>query len=203
MLRARATPHDIALGFACGTFWCILPTPGLSILLAFATAGLVRMSRLSLVASVVVWNPLFVLPLYPAFALPLGQLLLGQTEKTEFKIEILNTVASLGGKLFVGSAVVSVIVALIAYFLIRRAAEVYQRRKALVKEQRLQARLQAAAQSPPYEDAEPCALPVLDDDEALPPPMQPSSLTPGPVPRVVEPANESPIIQPSKSVDRG
>ena len=69
--------------------------------------------------------------------------------------------------------------------------------------QRLQARLRAAAQSPPYEDAEPCALPVLDDDETLPPPMQPSSLTPGPVPRVVEPANESPIIQPSKTVDRG
>ena len=123
MLKARATPHDIALGFACGTFWCILPTPGLSILLAFATAGLVRMSRLSLVASVVVWNPLFVLPLYPTLALPIGQLLLDDPEKTEFKIEILNTVARLGGKLFVGSAIVSLIIAIIAYVLIRRAAE--------------------------------------------------------------------------------
>jgi uncharacterized protein (DUF2062 family) len=165
MLKARATPHDIALGFACGTFWCILPTPGLSILLAFATAGLVRMSRLSMVASVVVWNPLFVLPLYPTLALPIGQLLLDDAEKTEFKIEILNTVARLGGKLFVGSAIVATIIAVIAYFLIRRAAELYQKRKTAAKERRLQARLQAHAEPPPYEDAEPCALPVLDDDE--------------------------------------
>lgn len=177
MVRARATPHDIALGFACGTFWCILPTPGLSILLAFATAGLVRMSRLSLVASVVVWNPLFVLPLYPALALPLGQLMLGDAEKTEFKIEILNTVASLGGKLFVGSAVVSICVAFVAYFLIRRATEVYQARKAAVREKRLQARLQAAAAPPPYEDAEPCALPVLDEDE---PELPAIDVTPAP-----------------------
>jgi hypothetical protein len=167
MLKARATPHDIALGFACGTFWCILPTPGLSILLAFATAGLMRMSRLSLVASVVVWNPLFVLPLYPTLALPIGQLLLDDAEKTEFKIEILNTVARLGGKLFVGSAIVSLIVAVVAYVLIRRAAEVYQKRKSAAKERRLQERLRAQAQVPPYEDAEPCALPVLDDDDGL------------------------------------
>lgn len=141
MLRAAATPHDIALGFACGTFWCVLPTPGLSILLAFATAGLIRMSRLSLVASVFVWNPLFVLPIYPALAIPLGSLVVGETGQTEFKIEILNTVASLGGKLFVGSAMVGAVMSLVAYFMVRRATEAYQVRKAAIKEKRLLARL--------------------------------------------------------------
>ncbi len=173
MLKARATPHDIALGFAVGSFWCILPTPGLSILLAFATAGLIRMSRLSLVASVVVWNPLFVLPIYPTLALPLGQLLLDGGDQTEFKIEILNTVARLGGKLLVGSVIVSIIVSLVAYFLIRRAAEIYQKRKAAAKERRLQARLESQTRAPPYEDAEPCALPVLDDDDAPDPTKAP------------------------------
>ena len=171
MLRAAATPHDIALGFACGTFWCVLPTPGLSILLAFATAGLIRMSRLSLVASVIVWNPLFVLPIYPTLAIPVGALIVGDAEQTEFKIELLNTVASLGGKLVVGSAVVSALMATVSYFMVRRATEVYQARKAAIKEKRLLARqhqesaARAAAQPPlSLEDAEPCALPLTDDD---------------------------------------
>jgi len=175
MLRAAATPHDIALGFACGTFWCVLPTPGLSVLLAFATAGLIRMSRLSLVASVIVWNPLFVLPIYPALAIPLGSMLVGETEQTEFKIEILNTVASLGGKLFVGSALVGTVMALVAYFMVRRATEAYQVRKAMVKEKRLLARMhkptpaeQEAKLTPASaviaEDAEPCALPLREDE---------------------------------------
>ncbi len=176
MLRAAATPHDIALGFACGTFWCVLPTPGLSILLALATAGLIRMSRLSLVASVIVWNPLFVLPIYPTLALPLGSLVVGETEQTEFKIELLNTVASLGGKLFIGSAMVSSVMAVIAYFLVRRAAELYQIRKAAKKEKRLLARQHQELSNtehasapdhkhgPLIEDAEPCALPLRDED---------------------------------------
>ena len=171
MLRAAATPHDIALGFACGTFWCVLPTPGLSILLALATAGLIRMSRLSLVASVIVWNPLFVLPVYPTLAIPLGALIVGDAEQTEFKIELLNTVASLGGKLFIGSAILGAIMAVIAYFIVRRATEVYQARKAAIKEKRLLAKLHketatpaATKPIPAIDDAEPCALPLTDDE---------------------------------------
>ncbi len=176
MLRAAATPHDIALGFACGTFWCVLPTPGLSVLLAFATAGLIRMSRLSLVASVIVWNPLFVLPIYPALAIPLGSLIVGETGQTEFQIEIKNTVARLGGKLFVGSAIVGTIMSIVAYFMVRRATEAYQVRKAALKEKRLLARKHRPsdpAPKPPAsamdaqlesaDDAEPCALPLRDD----------------------------------------
>lgn len=146
-IKANASPHELALGFAVATFWAILPTPGLSILLGFATAAFVRMSKLSLAIGFAVWNPAIAVPIAVA-ATPIGDVLLDGWVVPEFKIGLLTDVVSVAGKTFVGSAVVASILAVIFYFVVKRAAERHQRR----------ARERAAAQA--HSAAIDSALPV-------------------------------------------
>ncbi len=65
LLKAEATPHEIALGFAIGTFTELLPAFGIKTLLSLGAAATIKsVNRVALFAALAIWNSLFVIPIY-------------------------------------------------------------------------------------------------------------------------------------------
>jgi len=84
VIALKTSPHSIAIGFAVGTFISVLPTPGLNIILAlFIAATFKKISKLSLLGSLVIWNP-FVKIFTDVIALKIGSALFGNTPMMRF-----------------------------------------------------------------------------------------------------------------------
>ncbi|MFC1585730.1 DUF2062 domain-containing protein [Fibrobacterota bacterium] len=129
-IRAKNTPHDIALGFMLGTFVAILPTPGFSIALGLTIAVLHRrMSKIALAAAYAVWNPLTTAPIY-ALSYKLGNLLFGCAEVVRFHLEFWNHAWNLTMRFLVGAGLIALLAALVSYFVVKALAGQYQRRRA-------------------------------------------------------------------------
>lgn len=130
VVREEATPHAIALGFAVATFWAVLPTPGFSIAMGFLTALVVpHLSKVSLGAGFALWNPLVTGPINAA-SIPLGASILGVAPAiVEADIGLATKIMKIGAQMFVGSAIVSTILGITAYFLVRYFATRYQARR--------------------------------------------------------------------------
>jgi uncharacterized protein (DUF2062 family) len=80
-LAKKTTPdHNIGLGFAIGSFWSLLFTPGLSIILALAHAFVQKNAdKVSVLFGLAVCNPLVSAPLY-AICVPKGTFFLTETQ---------------------------------------------------------------------------------------------------------------------------
>ncbi len=130
VVRDRAHPHDIALGFSIATFWSLLPTPGVSILLGLATAFfLVRISKLALISGFAIWNPLITVPIN-SVGYALGDWMLGRGNPIETDVEAVSRLFHVGGRVFLGSGVIALVVAVVCYLLIRKMAQAVQKRRA-------------------------------------------------------------------------
>ena len=130
VVREEATPHAIALGFSVATFWAMLPTPGFSIAMGFLTALVVpHLSKVSMGAGFAIWNPLVTGPINAA-SIPLGALVLGVAPAVvEQDIGLATKLMKIGAQMFVGSGILSVILGVTAYFLVRYFATRYQLRR--------------------------------------------------------------------------
>lgn len=65
LLFAQASPHEVALGFAVGTFIEILPLYGLKTLLSLLLASRVKkINKAALLSALAIWNSLFLIPIY-------------------------------------------------------------------------------------------------------------------------------------------
>jgi uncharacterized protein (DUF2062 family) len=65
MLFTQASPHEVALGFAVGTFIEILPLYGLKTVLSLVLAARVKkINKAALLSALAVWNSLFLIPIY-------------------------------------------------------------------------------------------------------------------------------------------
>lgn len=133
LIKIRATPHQIALGFGLGVFAAFLPILPLQILLALLFAFLVGASKPAAFIGTLVSNPLNTIPLHMAYY-QIGKLLVPfevpyfswrQIEVTDF--------LDLGWKLYatlsLGALCLAIPCSIISYFIIGKLVEAYRKRK--------------------------------------------------------------------------
>lgn len=64
LLTLHSSPQEIALGACLGTLIGVLPTPGISLVLALIVLFVFpKASKIALLASIAFWNPLLTIPL--------------------------------------------------------------------------------------------------------------------------------------------
>ena len=133
LIKIRATPQQIALGFALGVFAAFLPILPLQILLALLLAFLVGASKPAAFIGTLVSNPLNTIPLHMAYY-QIGKLLVPfevpyfswrQIEVTDFLDVGWKLYATLG----LGALCLAVPCSIISYFIIGKVVEAYRKRK--------------------------------------------------------------------------
>lgn len=133
--NSESTPHEIALGFAVGTFFAILPTPGFSFFLGFLFAMVYKkVNKLSLFGSLALFNPIVNLPFY-TLSYIIGDALYGTAPVVTFKIIFLDTVINYTRRFLTGAFIIALGMSVIGYILIRLFSEInnYKKRKRLSK----------------------------------------------------------------------
>ncbi len=129
LLRSGSSPHSIALGFSVGTFIALMPTPGLNIALGFLVAFLFpsRVNRLALFGAIFLWNPLFTLPLAP-IGYKIGGFLFQHEAPVDVNITLFRRAFHFTQKFLVGITILSTIISIVCYGVIRLLTEAYQRK---------------------------------------------------------------------------
>lgn len=156
VLHADDPPHSLALGFAIGLVFALLPTIGLQMILAAGVAALLRANKILAAAATWITNPLTTVPVTylnwcvgryfvrtAAVADPssvqdqivrivdhaggLSGVAWHILDKS-FWAEVLQLMWVLGVELWIGSAIVGAVCALPAYFIMRWALTAYRRR---------------------------------------------------------------------------
>jgi len=90
LLLGDFTPHTIAFGLAIGSMVALLPTFGFSILLALLLIFIFpNINRPAIFVSLIIWNPLFQIPIY-ALSFHFGSVLFADATLIKYDIEILN-----------------------------------------------------------------------------------------------------------------
>ena len=129
--------HSIGLGFAIGTFINVIPTFGLSIILALIIMLLFRkVNRVSLLAALVFWNPITLPPVYVASGflgvflmdwIPFLQQLVEKIPLPAWNIPFLSSFFSTGWKFLLGNAVLAVVLTIGSYWATRLLVRWYRR----------------------------------------------------------------------------
>ncbi len=143
VLRIRAKPHAIALGFAAGTFASFTPFMGFHFILSFAIAWAARASFIAAGLGTAVGNPL-TFPLIWGSTLSLGRLILGRSPESVGKAEGFLATLKLSGfqavwdpyilPMIVGGVPLGLIAGTLFYFPIRTAARAFQARRLAKRE---------------------------------------------------------------------
>jgi len=77
LLSTQASPHEVALGFAVGTFIEILPLYGLKTILSLLLAARIKqINKVALFSAITIWNSLFLIPIY-SLSVKLGNFVFG------------------------------------------------------------------------------------------------------------------------------
>ena len=120
-------PRELAASFAVGTLITMLPTLGTGLML-FVVIALVsdRVSKLALVASVVVFTPVVKWGVYAA-SFALGVLLLGPVEGVRPGDASLDAGPEILVRLLVGNLILAVVAAVAGYVVVHRLAVAYRR----------------------------------------------------------------------------
>ncbi len=149
ILQVRATPHEVALGFAIGVFAACTPFLGIQTILACVLAFMFRVSMPAAALGTLIGNPLSWPAIWSASYVS-GALLLGQ-DPTYAANHLSDTANALGatlmapspetlgtalsnlspfaGPMVVGGLLVGLIAAVFSYYPTRRAVRVFQRHR--------------------------------------------------------------------------
>jgi uncharacterized protein (DUF2062 family) len=147
--RLPDTPHNIALGFACGAFASFTPLFTLHIALAVGLAWLFRSNLIAGAFGTVVGNPI-TFPFIAASSLRIGNWMLGKEDGVEdvghltlayVKEHFLDFFLSIFMPYLVGGAGPGILCAIGCYYLLRPIVATYQKRRRL----RIQKRAEKAA----------------------------------------------------------
>jgi uncharacterized protein (DUF2062 family) len=131
VLRMKNDSHSIAFGVAVGTFISMLPFPGGHIPIAILTAFFVeKINKLILFASLAVWNPLTMAPIYYA-SYRISKMFFDINPITGFNSEILNQLFTFIKTMLIGNILIGILLALISYFVIRHVVSERQKKKSL------------------------------------------------------------------------
>lgn len=124
-MREGHTPHLIGLSFAIGSFISILPTLGLGVFLALLVSFFyVDLNKLALLAPFLVFNFFTQTPLY-FFSYRLGNWILGAAPVMKYNISFWNQIYNFTMRFLLGNLIVSAVVSLIGYFIVKSLARRY------------------------------------------------------------------------------
>ncbi|KPB02366.1 DUF2062 domain-containing protein [Ahrensia marina] len=164
VMRIRATPRAIALGFAIGVFASFTPFMGFHFVLSFALAWLLRASFIAAGLGTAVGNPL-TFPFIWAATLGLGRTILGRSVEASAGAEgFLHTLKEFGFKavwdpyilpMAVGGIPLGVVAAALFYFPLRKAVGAFQQRRLSKKISKAQAKTQELANTSDIKPKEP------------------------------------------------
>lgn len=130
--------EEVAGSFSLGVFITMLPTLGTGFIAFVVLAAFVdRLSKIALVASAVVFNPVVKWGVY-ALSLSLGFFLLGPIEGVSVTEVSLNSAPEVVLRLVVGNVVLAIVAAVPSYFIAHQVVDRYRRnedglRKAVAK----------------------------------------------------------------------
>lgn len=131
VLRIKTTPHEIGLGFAVGTFLSILPTLGFAMILGLFLVSIYKpISKVSLILSMIVWNPLTLVPIY-GLSFSIGDMLFDASPVMTFQFEWMNTVVHYTRRFLVGNLILAVSISPVSYLITRLIYVNYLSRVAL------------------------------------------------------------------------
>lgn len=156
VLRIRATPRAIGLGFAIGVFASFTPFMGFHFVLSFALAWLLRASFIAAGLGTAVGNPI-TFPFIWAATLELGRMILGRSVEISSGAEgFLHTLKAYGFKavwdpyilpMIVGGVPMGIVAGALFYFPLRKATAAFQQRRLSKKIVKAQAKTQELAKS--------------------------------------------------------
>ena len=119
--------EEVAGSFSVGVFITMLPTLGTGFVAFVVLAAFVdRLSKLALVASAVVFNPVVKWGVY-ALSLSLGFFLLGPVEGVSVSEVSLNAAPEVVLRLVVGNVILAIVAAVPSYFIAHQVVDRYRR----------------------------------------------------------------------------
>lgn len=129
LAHSNTSEHDIALGFAVGTFISLtIPVVGflVGLIIAFFYK---RVNKLALLGSIVLWNPFFLIPMY-IVSYGIGNLFFGPLPGLDYQEKILPQVFKHVKAYLVGNFLLAIILSVFIYFLVKYLVGRYRKRKA-------------------------------------------------------------------------
>ncbi len=127
--KVKTSPHSIALGFAVGTFFALLPTPGFSILLGFLVVLIFeKVNKFSLLAAMAIWNPIVLIPIYSLSYL-IGDLLFGKLPYIELRFQFLEQAYNFSRQFIIGNTLLAIVFSVASYFILKGIAVAVHKRR--------------------------------------------------------------------------
>jgi uncharacterized protein len=128
VLKIKSSAHSIALGFSIGTLIGIFPTPGISFILGGIVVFLFKkVSKISLFGAILLWNPLVQLPIYWA-SYALGKILFKGQEIVTYDVSFFSILFAYTRRYLVGNAIIAITLSILSYYIVRKVADIYQKR---------------------------------------------------------------------------
>ncbi|MEK6916356.1 MAG: DUF2062 domain-containing protein [Nanoarchaeota archaeon] len=123
--KTKIDPHNIAFGFAIGTFINILPIPfinlwiGLLVVLMFK-----KINKYALLAALLFWNPITLIPIY-SLSFTIGNTFFVNLPNIEYDIVLLTYLFNFTKRFLIGNLILAIPVALVAYLIVFVIVKVY------------------------------------------------------------------------------
>ncbi len=118
VIEIKDSPKSIALGFAIGTAIAVLPTFGLGVLIGLGIALIFKgVSKISLFASFLVWNPFILGSLIP-LEYEIGNFLLREGMTATSNVGILNVFSDYSKKYLLGNLIITFVFSTLSYVII-------------------------------------------------------------------------------------
>jgi|SRR3989344_1271979 len=128
-LKAKNSDHEVALGFAIGTFLEIFfLVPGLGLLISILVLLMYsRLSKYALLFALLFWNILFIAPLY-ILSYHVGNLIFDVYPSVDFDAGFSSNVLLLSRRFLIGHLIVSSVFSIFIYFIAKWIIKTYRKR---------------------------------------------------------------------------
>jgi uncharacterized protein (DUF2062 family) len=117
VLKAEATAHNQAMGFAVGTFISLLPTPGFNFALALLLASWFRLHKGTVLVSLAVWNVFVTAPFF-ALSYRLGEWLFPAPATASVAAQWQAQVISFVQGFLVGNLIIAGVITAVSYTIV-------------------------------------------------------------------------------------
>jgi len=123
----QSSPHSIAAGFAIGSLISILPTPGFNFILGFLMILIFpRISKISILAALIFWNPIVSIPIY-AGSFALGNILFSSAPVVNYNMVFFNHAVNFTRRYLIGNLIIAVSLMPFCYFIPYYVSKKYQK----------------------------------------------------------------------------
>ena len=127
VINIKKSPSSIALGFAVGTFIAILPTFGLGLIIGLIIVLIFKkVSKLSLIAAFIFWNPFMLVPIY-LFSYKIGDILMSAFPITKLRFELFNNAYNFTLRFLIGNFIIAFTASVLSYFSIKYFAKAFKK----------------------------------------------------------------------------